>query len=196
MIDTHTHIYEEAFSVDLEDVVRRAVSAGVSRMLLPSTSEKDTADVLRTCQASPGVCYPMYGLHPTEFGDDPMGEAERIMAFAEQHAPYVGVGEIGLDLYWDKSRQAEQVEVFRWQMDYAYEHDKPVSIHCREAVWLLVELLPQMGERVPRGSLHCYQGSREEALVIAKKWPQLMFGFGGSSTYKNSKVSEIAAALP
>ena len=196
MIDTHTHIYESQFDSDRGDVVQRALQAGVSRLLLPSCSTADFLLVRDVCRQFPDVCFPLYGLHPTEMGPNPIAEAEQILDFAEHNAPYVGVGEIGLDLHWDKSRQQEQVDVFLWQMRYAYDHSKPVSIHCRDAVWLLMELLPQLGGHVPAGSLHCFAGSPEEAAVISRKWPQLMFGFGGSSTYKNSKVALVAKSVP
>lgn len=195
MIDTHTHIYEDKFDSDRDAVISRAVEAGVTRILLPSCTLADAAQVRDTATAYPDTCFAMYGLHPTEMGEHPMDEAAAIMEFAER-LPRVGVGEIGLDLHWDKSRKDEQVEVFEWQMRYAYDRDLPVSIHCREAVWLLMECLDRMGDRVPRGSLHCYAGSTDEARVISRKWPQLMFGFGGSCTYKNSKVADVAREIP
>lgn len=196
MIDTHTHIYERHFDDDRAEMIARAMESGVTRMLLPSCTPADMGTVHNVCAEFPEQCFALYGLHPTEMGDDPMAEAEEIMAFAESHGPFVGVGEIGLDLHWDKSRAAEQVEVFLWQMRWAYDRDLPVSIHCREAVWLLLESLPKLGDRIPRGSLHCWAGSAEEATLIAKRYPQFMFGFGGSSTYKNSKLADIAAMLP
>lgn len=197
MIDTHTHIYEDKFAQDIDDVIARAQAAGVSKMLLPSCTLADSADVRRTVEQHPGACFAMYGLHPTEMGPNPMEEAAAIMDYAESNAlPRVGVGEIGIDLHWDKSRKDEQIEVFEWQMRYAYDRGLPVSVHCREAVWLLMESLERMGGHVPAGSLHCFTGSVDEAKVIARKWPQLMFGFGGSCTYKNSKVAAVAAAVP
>lgn len=196
MIDTHTHIYEEAYDADRDAVIRRAAEAGVSRMLLPSCNMADAPRVTATCAAHPDTCFALYGLHPTEMGDNPMEEAERLMDYAQSHGPFVGIGEIGLDLHWDKSRKAEQERVFEWQMRYAYDHSLPVSVHCRDAVWLLMDILSRMGGHVPAGSLHCFAGSADEAKVICRKWPQLMFGFGGSSTYRSSKVAQVAAAVP
>lgn len=197
MIDTHTHIYEDKFAGDVDQVIARAQAAGVSKMLLPSCTLADAALVRATVASHPDSCFGMYGLHPTEMGDYPMEEAEAIMDYAETNdLPRVGVGEIGIDLHWDKSRKEEQLQVFEWQMGYAYDKGLPVSVHCRDAVWLLMESLERMGGRVPAGSLHCFTGSVEEAKVISRKWPQLMFGFGGSCTYKNSKVAAVAAAVP
>lgn len=196
MIDTHTHIYESAYDADRAEMIGRAEAAGIERMLLPSCTPQDMHFVTATCQQFPQQCYPLYGLHPTEMGPNPMAEAEEIMAYAEKQERFTGVGEIGLDLHWDKSRAQEQSDVFLWQMRYAYDHNKPVSIHCREAVWLLLELLPKLGDRIPPSSLHCWAGSAEEAQLIARRYPMMMFGFGGSSTYKNSKVADIAALLP
>ena len=107
MIDTHTHIYENTFAADLDDVIDRACAAGVSRMILPSCNMSDAPLVAATCAAHPDSCFALYGLHPTEMGDDPMSEAEQLMDFAQSHQPFLGIGEIGLDLHWDKSRQAE-----------------------------------------------------------------------------------------
>ncbi|MCI5776069.1 MAG: TatD family hydrolase [Bacteroidales bacterium] len=196
MIDTHTHIYEKAFADDIDSVIDRAKEAGVTRMILPSCNMSDAPLVAETCAAHPDTCFALYGLHPTEMGDDPMAEAEQLMDFAHSHGSFVGIGEIGLDLHWDKSRKDEQVAVLKWQLSYAYDHSLPVSIHCREAVWLLMETFAQMGNRIPCGSLHCFAGSPDEAQTICRKWPQLMFGFGGSSTYKNSKVAHIATLVP
>lgn len=195
MIDTHTHIYEKAFDDDRREMIGRAKAVGVTRMILPSCNMGDAGAVAATCGEYPETCFALYGLHPTEFGERPMEEAEQLMEFGRAHRS-VGVGEIGLDLHWDKSRQGEQVEVLRWQLEYAYERSLPVSIHCREAVWLLMEILEGLGGRVPEGSLHCFAGSVDEAKVICRKWPQLMFGFGGSSTYKNSKVARVATVIP
>lgn len=196
MIDTHTHIYEKSFDDDRDEVVARALAAGVDRMLLPSCNMDDAPLVSATCARHPSSCHALYGVHPTEMGPAPLAEAEQIMDYAGRQPSFVGVGEIGLDLHWDKSRRDEQVEVFRWQMAYAYDHSLPVSVHCRDAVWLLMETLDAMRGRVPAGALHCYAGSADEARVICRKWPQLMFGFGGSTTYRNSKVAHIAAIVP
>lgn len=197
MIDTHTHIYEDAFAPDLPEVIARAKAAGVSKMLLPSCTLADAAQVRRAVESHPDALFAMYGLHPTEMGPAPMEEAQAIMDYAEtNNLPRVGVGEIGIDLHWDKSRRDEQLQVFEWQMRYAYDRSLPVSVHCRDAVWLLMESLERMGGHVPAGSLHCFTGSVDEAKVISRKWPQLMFGFGGSCTYRNSKVAAVAAAVP
>ncbi len=197
MIDTHSHIYESKFDSDRDEVISRSKAAGIKRILIMSCTLADAAMVRDTTAAYPDTCFALYGLHPTEMGEKPMEEAEAIMDFAESNGlPRVGVGEIGLDLHWDKGRKDEQVEVFEWQMRYAYDHNLPVSIHCRDAVWLLMECLERMGGHIPAGSLHCFTGSVDEAKVIARKWPQLMFGFGGSCTYKNSRVAEVAAAVP
>ncbi len=196
MIDTHTHIYEQTFDADRPEVIARAQEAGVTRMILPSCTPSDMRTVATVCAQFPTSCFPLYGLHPTEMGPNPMAEAEEIMDFAEKQDVFIGVGEIGLDLHWDKTRQKEQEEVFLWQMRYAYNHNKPASIHVRDAVYLLLQLLEKLGPEVPQGSLHCFSGSQEEAKVIARKYPQLMFGFGGSSTYKNSRTAQVATVIP
>ncbi len=196
MIDTHTHIYEDAFDADRADMIARAKEVGVTRLILPSCNMADAPLVTSICASFPDSCFALYGLHPTEFGANPMEEAEQIMDYAQNHKPFVGIGEIGLDLHWDKSRQDEQLKALEWQLSYAFDHFLPVSIHCRDAVWLLMELLDKMGSRVPEGSLHCFAGSADEAKVICRKWPQLLFGFGGSCTYKNSKVAHVATVIP
>lgn len=195
MVDTHTHIYEAAFSADIDAVIGRAREAGVEWVVLPATSPKDCAAVDDLCQRHPDFCRPLYGLHPTEMGPAPLREAEEVLRFGEEHGT-AGVGEVGLDLHWDGSRLQEQLDVLRLQLDYAAARDLPVSLHCREALPQLLELLEQMGGRVPRLALHCYAGSREQALDIVRRWPQISFGFGGSSTYKNSRLPATAAALP
>lgn len=197
LIDTHTHIYDSAFAADLAAVVERAVGAGVAAMLLPAC-EGDTLDALEAaCDAFPGRLMPMMGLQPEEIPDDP----EPLLADMEQRLRrnpdrYVGVGEIGLDYYWDDSRKELQRRVFSRQLQWACALRKPVSIHCRKAHSDLLELLDEQREGLCGGVFHCFGGTADEARQLLQ-YPGFCLGIGGVLTFKKSGLPEVLAeAVP
>ncbi len=195
MIDTHTHIYGERFTADLDEVINRATSAGVVAMILPNEDEKSLSDVARVC-AQYKQCLPLYGLHPTSVTENYVHQLDEIFQFAQQQTNVVGVGEIGLDLYWDKTHLREQKDAFCTQLRYAQAHNLPVSIHIRDAFEALYECLHDFQPDDIRGSLHCFSGTLDDALRLEKRYPNLYFGFNGTCTYKKSHLPSVAAQLP
>lgn len=197
-IDTHTHIYAEEFASDREEVVRRACEAGAQALLLPNIDEASVSPMLDLCRAYPGFCYPMMGLHPTELPADPFPLLDRMeQRLQAAGMPYIGIGEVGIDLYWDASRREEQVEVFRRQIEWSIKYGLPLIIHSRAAHEDIVETLRPFAERVPGGIFHCFGGNEAEARELAGLFPQFMFGIGGVLTFKKSTLPEVLrCAIP
>lgn len=195
MIDTHTHIYTKEFTADVDDVIANAQSNGVSKILLPNVDVKSLTHIAELCDKYPGVCYPMYGLHPTDMTKDYEQELSTIFTFAEQRGDMVGVGEIGLDLYWSDELKAEQEQAFRLQVDYAIKHRLPMSIHIRNAFDMFWNIMNDYNPSDIEGVLHCFSGDEDDARRAVEHYPNLMFGVNGTITYKNSKLPEIFRKL-
>lgn len=195
MIDTHTHIYDEAFDEDREAVIRRAVEAGVETLLLPAIDSKSHAAQEQLAAAHPEVFRQMMGLHPTSVDEHYEDELSIVQAklFAEGSS-YVAVGEIGLDLYWDKTFLPQQLDALQRQMEWALQLDLPVALHVRKAHNELFGLLRDMGRPSYRGVMHCFGGSLQEA----ERAMDLGFyiGVGGVVTFKNASLAQVAANIP
>lgn len=191
-IDTHTHIYTEEFETDREAVVARAVGAGAVALLLPNIDEASIAPMLRLCRQFPGLCFPMMGLHPTELPPDPVPLLDRMAEILEQPShPYVAVGEVGIDLYWDTSRRDEQVAVFRRQAEWSVRYGLPLVIHSRAAHADLVRTLLPLREELPGGVFHCFGGTAEEARQLLDTFPRFVLGIGGVLTFRKSSLPEV-----
>ncbi|KQM08089.1 MAG: hydrolase TatD, partial [Candidatus [Bacteroides] periocalifornicus] len=140
--DTHTHLYAEEFDADRDEMLARAVAAGAKRLFLPNIDANSVGPMLALCDAYPDLCRPMMGLHPTELPPDPaplLEQMERMLSVPGH--PFVAVGEVGVDLYWDASRKTEQMEVFRRQVEWSLRLDLPLVIHTRSAHAELLEVL-------------------------------------------------------
>ena len=192
MIDTHTHIYGEEFDEDRSAVVTRALEAGVNMLLLPNIAADSWQPMLDLCTAHPGVCFPMLGLHPTDLPDHPAELLDRMeQALAAPDHPYVAIGEVGIDLYWDDSRAAEQVEALKRQAEWAIRFDLPLVIHSRSAHRLLVDTLLPYADRLLGGIFHCFGGTAEEAEELLARFPRFVLGIGGVVTFKKSTLPEV-----
>ena len=187
-IDTHAHVFAEEFTSDLKAVMQRANEARVKHILLPNIDLASIAPLKSLYQAYPEQAHPMMGLHPCSVQADYQSVLSTIKAelYASPDA-YCGVGEIGLDLYWDKTFEQEQVEAFTQQCLWAVELNKGISIHTRSATYLAIDCLKRMPQ-VPRGVFHCFSGSLEEAKEIIKLGFKL--GIGGVVTFKNTNLTE------
>lgn len=195
MIDTHTHIYTKEFTSDVNDVILRAKESGVSKILLPNVDVDSLDKIADLCDKNIGVCYPMYGLHPTDMTTDYENELKRIFDFAERRGDMVGVGEIGLDLYWSDELKEEQEKAFRWQVEYALKHDMPMSIHIRNAFGMFWSIIVDYRAEDIKGVLHCFSGTEDDARRVMSEFPNLMFGVNGTITYKKSQLPEIFRKL-
>lgn len=191
-IDTHTHIYTEEFADDRREVVERAVAAGAKFILLPNIDAASIQPMEELSLQFPGLCRPMMGLHPTEL---PEGDAAPLLdtmeqRIAERPGYYVAVGEVGLDFYWDRSREAEQIAAFERQIGWAEKYDLPLMIHSRSAHRELVNTLLPHATKLKAGVFHCFSGSKEEAEELLMRFPQFMLGIGGVLTFKKCKLPD------
>lgn len=192
-VDTHTHIYDKEFDTDRAEVVQRAVENGVQMLLLPNVDAATIAPMLDTFGQFPDHCRVMMGLQPEEVRED----YKKVMACIEKELEkniYVGVGEIGLDFYWDTTFEKQQLEVFELQLDWAKQLKLPVSIHARNAFDKMRAVLEKKQDGGLRGVMHCFNGTLDEA----KAYLDLGFhlGLGGVTTYKSCPVKDFLAKLP
>lgn len=196
-IDTHTHIYSEEFNSDRDEVVERAIKAGAKMLLLPNIDEASIDAMMQLCQQYPSLCHPMMGLHPTELPADPLPLLQRMEQMLSQpNHPFVAVGEVGVDLYWDASRRDEQIATFRTQAQWAVRYGLPLMVHTRAAHRELVDtLLPFKDELT--GVFHCFGGTVDEATELLTTFPGFVLGIGGVLTFKKSKLPAVLhAAVP
>ncbi len=189
LIDTHTHLYLKEFDEDRAEVFQRASNVGVKKMLLPNIDSSSVEQLKQTCSEFPDFCYPMMGLHPTSVDKDYASELKKIKEYLDNDQ-YIAVGEIGIDLYWDKTHQAEQEEVFRTQIGWAIERELPIVIHARDSFKEIFEVVDDMNCEKLRGVFHCFTGTAEDAMKIID-YGGFKMGIGGVLTFKNSKLDEV-----
>ena len=218
LIDTHTHIYDLQFSLDRKEAVQRALDAGVKMMLLPNVDASTIAPMLELHEQYPDCTRVMMGLQPEEVKEDykevlsvmekELGDASPLsqVLCSKSSVPshpsqvsqscvhYVGVGEVGLDFYWDSTYEAQQLDAFETQLDWAKQLGLPLSIHCRNAFDKMVHILEKKQDGGLRGIMHCFTGTEEEAKVYLDLGFHL--GLGGVTTYKNCGVKEFLPTLP
>lgn len=194
MVDTHAHIFAEEFKNDLSEVVLRAMDAGVKKILLPNVDESSINDLKSTVELYPDFFIPMMGLHPTSVSTDWKQQLDIIYKELDS-SDYIAVGEIGVDLYWDKSLQTEQINAFEEQLKWSAEKDLPVSIHFRNATKEVINSIKRVGEESLRGVFHSFGGSKDELDNILQL-NNFMIGVNGVVTYKNSGMTETLIHCP
>ena len=196
-IDTHCHLYDEAFDADRDEALQRALDAGVTTLLLPDIDSTSTPRLEAFLKAHPDCCRPMAGLHPTSVKEDFEQELQHVHSTLNtQHSTpkYIAVGEIGMDLYWDRTFEAEQREVLRTQILWAEELGLPVCLHIRKAHNEVFGLLRDLNRPKYRGVMHCFGGSVQEAQRAVEMGFHL--GIGGVVTFKNATLAEVAKTMP
>ena len=195
MIDTHCHLYEESFLPSLDEVLHRAKEAGVTQILLPNI-DVDSWEPLLSILNNPIIpCSPMLGLHPCYVKED-VNEQLNILGelLKTHHAQLVAIGEIGMDLYWDKQFLTQQKQALNQQIEWALQYNLPIAIHVRDAFDPLFEVLSDYQHTELRGVFHCFSGSQESAEQIIGMGFHL--GLGGVLTYKNAGVAEAIKDIP
>ncbi len=192
MIDTHAHIYGTEFDQDRDSVIQRALAQGIDRILLPNIDIDSIAPMLATEAAYPDVCRSMMGLHPCYVKEDVDQVLNTIYNQFEQH-DFIAVGEIGIDLYWDKTFKAEQEKALITQLNWAKEFKLPIVIHTRDSINEVMDILKQEQDGSLTGLFHCFGGSVEEAKSINGLGFHL--GIGGVSTFKNAGMDQVIPHL-
>lgn len=196
MIDTHCHIYGPEYDQDRANVVLRAQQAGVEHILLPNINEATVAPMLNLCRSYPGYCFPMLGLHPEDVMDDYRQVLMRMENLLKDEGhPYVAVGEVGLDFYWDASRMEQQVDAFSRQIEWAVRYKLPLMIHSRSAHAQLLQTLRQYASENLTGVFHCFGGTTDEAQELLS-FDGFVLGIGGVSTFRKSPLPEVLSHIP
>lgn len=193
-IDTHTHIDGEEFAEDLDAVVERAREAGAAKLFVPGINWSSVESMKRVCDAYPGYIYPMLGLHPEDVKED----YEEVLQRMHKLLPgnYIAIGEVGLDYYWSRDFEKEQLKAFEKQVEWSVETRLPLMIHCRKAQNEMVKLLRQYEKDLPGGVFHCFTGNQHEALELLQ-FERFVLGIGGVSTFKKSHLADdLAAVVP
>ncbi|MFK7787104.1 MAG: TatD family hydrolase [Crocinitomicaceae bacterium] len=188
-VDTHTHLFVDAFDEDRSEIVQKAIDAGVEKMLLPNI-DIDTIDAMNDLAKDfPTNCFPMMGLHPGSIKEDWKERLEIIQKNLFE-GKYIAVGEIGMDLYWDKTFVNEQAEAFRMQVEWAKELKLPIVIHAREAFEPIFEILDEINDENLTGVFHCFTGTVEQANHVLS-YGGFKLGIGGVLTYKKAALDKV-----
>ena len=194
VIDTHTHLDAEEFNEDRAEAFARAREAGVGKVFLPAIDVKTTHAVLALSREYPGYAYPMIGLHPEEVKEDWKEQLAELRKM--QISDFIAIGEIGLDYYWSREFEHEQLEAFEEQVKWAIETRLPLMIHCRKAQNEMVHLLRKYQKDLPGGVFHCFTGNQKEAEELLS-FDNFVLGIGGVSTFKSSHLREdLPAVVP
>ncbi len=191
--DTHSHIYSDAFSKDQHQMLSRAIKTGVQRIFVPAIDSETAKDMYAVEKAYPENVFLMMGLHPTHVKENYKEELAFVTTELARRKFYA-VGEIGMDLYWDKSFQKEQQEAFEYQINLAKKHKLPINIHCREAFDETFEVLEKFKGEELFGIFHCFTGNikqAEQAIDCGMK-----LGIGGVATFKNGKIDRFLNEIP
>lgn len=207
IIDTHTHLDAEEFDEDRAEAFARAKAAGIEKVFLPAIDVKTTHAVLELSRQYPGFAYPMIGLHPEEVKEDWKAQLEGLRQMLNAHvqkkedgtvyvSEFIAVGEVGLDYYWSREFEKEQLEAFEEQVRWSIETRLPLMIHCRKGQNEMVHLLRQYEKDLPGGVFHCFTGNQKEAEELLS-FDNFVLGIGGVSTFKSSHLREdLPAVVP
>lgn len=188
-IDTHTHLYDSCFSNGGVDAVKRALDAGVERMVLPNVNISTVQPIKELAGKFPNHLFKAMGIHPTDITPERWNEELEVVRQELLSGGYIAVGEVGMDLYWDKQWEDLQMEVFHKQCEFAREFSLPVIIHCREALPQTLEVLSDFKDLCV--DFHCFGGTVEDVRLIRQKFPEAYFGINGIVTFKNSGLKEV-----
>ena len=192
-IDTHIHLDGEEFDDDRAEVVARARNAGASAIMVPAVDEKSVQKILTVCHEFPGFAFPMIGLHPEEVRNDYGQVLDRMEK--QMNDEFVAIGEVGLDYYWSREYEKEQLEAFERQVQWACNTQLPLMIHCRKAQNEMVAILRRYKNSLPGGVFHCFTGNAQEARQLLD-FDNFVLGIGGVLTFKKSHLPEVVADIP
>ena len=201
-VDTHCHLDGEEFEEDRDEVMQRAREAGCQAIFLPAIDLASSQRILNLCQQYPDYLYPMIGLHPEEVRADWREQLESIRALLQPPLPLervrvkapIGIGEVGLDFYWSREFEKEQLEAFETQVQWSVETRLPLMIHCRKAQNEMVHILKRYARELPGGVFHCFTGNEKEAAELMQ-FNRFVLGVGGVLTFKKSHLPEVLPAV-
>ena len=188
-IDTHAHLNDEAFAADLDEVISAALSVGAKRLLLPATDLQSAMQVAKIADKYK-ECFPMLGLHPEDLNPEKAKELDELEKLLVSGHPFIAIGEVGLDYYWDSSYADLQKQVFRTQVEWSVKYKLPLMIHCRKAHNDLLAVLSVFPKEKLSGVFHCFSGTEEEAEQLLD-YPGFCLGIGGIVTFKKSLLPQV-----
>jgi TatD DNase family protein len=191
--DTHTHLYSESFDTDRNEVIDRAIGNGITRFFIPSIDSSYIESMYDLEKQYPEHIFLMAGLHPTHVKNDYKNELSIIVRQLEQRS-FFAIGEIGIDLYWDKTMLREQQDAFRFQIQLAKKYSLPIVIHCRDAFNEVFEVLELEKSDDLNGIFHCFTGTFEQAKKAISY--NMKLGIGGVVTFKNGKIGQYLSKIP
>lgn len=192
LIDTHTHLYASQFDEDRTEVVKKAIEAGIEKMYLPNIDSESIQGMLELEQAFPEHCFAMMGLHPCSVKENYNEELKVVEKWLKER-PFVAVGEIGIDLYWDKTFFEEQKKAFLIQIEWAKELNLPIVIHSREATDVIIDILKTVKDDKLKGIFHCFTGTPKQAKEIIDLGFYL--GIGGVVTFKKAGLDKTVQQI-
>ena len=192
LVDTHAHIYSDKFNDDIDDVIKRAQDAGVEKIYLPNIDSKSIDGMLELELRYPDLCIHMMGLHPCHVSEDFEKELQIVEGWLSKIS-FVAVGEIGTDLYWDKTKLEMQKKAFNIQCDFALKYGIPIVIHCRDSINVTIDLVKEIDNDGLRGIFHCFTGSESEAKQVIDMG--FFVGIGGVATFKNGGLDDLIRNL-
>lgn len=194
-IDTHSHLFLEEFTDDLPEVIDRAKTAGVSKIFMPNIDCSTIEAMLKVTKQYEGYCYAMMGLHPTSVNENYREELAEMKRLLDLPNSYAAIGEIGMDLYWDKTFLKEQTEVFDTQIQWALEYGLPVVIHSRESFDEVYSVIKNYSDTGLTGIFHSFTGTLDEALKLLE-FGSFKLGINGVVTFKKSTLPEVLKHIP
>jgi TatD DNase family protein len=189
LIDTHAHLYASEFNHDRDSIINEAIKSGITKMVLPAIDSEWHEPMIELAERYPGHLFPMMGLHPTSVNKDYKNELSVAERYISQGSLFFGIGEIGIDLYWDKTYVDEQVDAFITQINWAKQLNRPVVIHTRDSMDFTLNLLEPLVDGHLRGIFHCFGGTPEQAQRVMDMG--FLLGIGGVVTFKNGKLGPV-----
>ena len=188
-IDTHTHIYLSDFNEDRKEIISECINSRVNKLLLPNIDKSSIKDVIKMCEVYENICYPMVGLHPCYVKDSYEDDLTYLKPFIKS-LNTIAIGEIGIDLYWDKTNLEIQRKAFITQINWAKEFKLPIVIHARDSYNEIFSVLDQLNDENLKGVFHCFSSSLKDADRILN-YGGFKLGIGGVVTFKNSGLDKV-----
>jgi len=192
LIDTHAHIYLSNFQDDIDNVLEKSKMAGVSKIYMPNIDSTTIEGMLQLEKDHPNFCIPMMGIHPCNIKDNFQEELDNALSWLKRRE-FCAIGEIGIDLYWDKTHQEEQIKAFEIQINWAKDIDKPIVIHCRNSIDLSIEIVKKHQDGQLNGVFHCFTGNVEQAKEIVDMG--FLLGIGGVASFKNGGLDKVLPSI-
>lgn len=189
-IDTHTHLYSSQFNEDRDEVIHKCLSNGVKKLLLPNIDLNSIDGMLSLVEKYPNNCFPMMGLHPCSVDENVYQTLDILESFFTENHNFIAVGEIGIDLYWDKTFLTEQIKAFEIQINWAKKYNLPIVIHARDSFDEIFEVLDRLNDDHLRGVFHCFSGDIVQAKQVLS-YGGFKLGIGGVVTFKKSGLDEV-----